>query len=139
MFESRSFLRLVGLAMLLLAAGCSMFRNSRQIGTGINRENYTRLQTGMTEKQVEAIFGVPAGFHCSGLVTMPFGPNDERLHETHLTDHLVKQSVIDRSARAKMWVSDHGWAIVAFDSSGKVIPTKLTFSDPWLLQSDWRR
>jgi hypothetical protein len=137
MFEPRLCCRLfvpVSLTVLVLAAGCTNLSSSHYKGDGINRQNFERLQAGMTEKQVEAVFGVPAGYY-GGFVTHPFGPDDPRFKDDCLSDRLAREGVILPAARARMWVGQHGWAVVAFDRSGNVIPTGLTFSDPRVLNA----
>jgi hypothetical protein len=51
--------------LALLAGGGLVLIQFLTPGRGITRENYERLREGMTQKQVEAILGVPPGVYTS--------------------------------------------------------------------------
>ena len=73
----------------------------------VNRENYEKIQVGMSSREVECIFGAAPGDYSTGPV--------------HL--HSVKQLVLGGivpAGEAKTWCGDDGHFTVWFDDKGVV-------------------
>jgi hypothetical protein len=74
----------------------------------INRETIALVQEGMTEAEVEALFGVPAGNYSGGRGELAF---------------MTGRRLRALSPSCKEWVGDETGARVAFDADGRVVWT----------------
>jgi hypothetical protein len=77
----------------------------------ITKEHYERIAEGMTEKQVEAILGAPAGNYATGPVLSMRPPRVKRWTSPPIT--------------TKTWRGDWGWIEVGFDKEGSVCSKSL--------------
>src|SRR5262245_62049938 len=61
---------LAGAAVLSLIV-CAILLSAHRTGPGVTRENFNRIQVGMTEAEVEEILGGPSGFYTNRPVVVP--------------------------------------------------------------------
>ncbi|MCI0378840.1 MAG: hypothetical protein L0215_14630 [Gemmataceae bacterium] len=103
--KKRRLLRLAATSVLLLGAGYGVLWLTAGPRHRINHESFNRIQEGMTEKDVEAIFGVPAGDYTTGPVM-----------------ELKSDSGFSKVWRVdKPWMSNFSRIYVAFDERGLVV------------------
>ncbi len=118
-----------GLATLLAAGAFVLWPWPNRI----TRENCVRIHAGMTLAEVEAILG-PPGDYTTG-PTDPVGMTAEDWPS---------------GGEAKLWMSNEGWILLAFDQKGNVathgyfapsVPQKLSRLDNllWRAKRQWRR
>jgi hypothetical protein len=117
----------------------------------IDEEHYRLIQPGMTEADVEAIFGVPAGAYdwaVADAVMLGFLSDLEtKIHleaEWHARQRpRQRPSQALGRPRVKTWTSRHGVFGIGFDNHGKIAmtgagaETRVRFDYPW--QRWWRR
>jgi hypothetical protein len=110
MLKRRLTWYVLGLLLVLLAAGFGWIVAGQQVH--VTEEAYGRVQKGMTETEVEAIFGGPAGDHTTGPVTFM-----GRLDELSMPMDLLE---LAEGHSKKTWKSDEGQVHVEFDAGGHV-------------------
>jgi hypothetical protein len=94
---------------------------------GITSANCNRIKEGMTDEQVDAIFGRPEGYYCSPdapvfMYVGSFGVEDmPRWRE---------------GAKVKVWYNDSGIARVLFDRNGLVVG-KAWSDNPSVAKRNW--
>jgi hypothetical protein len=99
---------LCGAAAILLLGALHYLRERPR--HRINLKSYEAIQGGMSEGEVEAIFGVPDGDYSTGPVSI-FCSNG-RPHEDY--------GPPDPEGEVKGWIGNDTYVCVAFDKEGKV-------------------
>jgi hypothetical protein len=118
---------MLGLLLVLLAAGFAWIvlpPGRPQIH--VTAKAFMCVKDGMTEAEVEAIFGGPAGDYSTGRV--------------YFSEELFPM-VLTRSHRVKTWKSDEACVYVEFHPEDYVIWKHLLFPSPphtWLERFRWR-
>ena len=125
----------IWLALLLFGVGLAGLFMWLALPPPICRENAEKVRMGMTEPQVEAMFGGPAGDYTSGRPLVGDAREADVPHWStgslaEYQDHLVQPpgggfiggagGNLAGAAVEKEWKGDWGWVMVWFDEAGKV-------------------
>jgi hypothetical protein len=109
--------------LLLLAGSYVLFRSGP--GHAITRDNFDRIQNGMTQPDIEAIFEAPPGNYASRPVVW-----------------IEYAAAFDDSVSQREWITDEGRYEVFFNQQGKVVGRDYRSVSPpdknWL-QAFWQR
>ena len=100
--RKRLLLLLAAVALGLLAGYLTLWRTGPQ--HRITRESFARIQAGMTEQEVEAILGVPAGYYATARVAF-----------AECYDLRVPAGAVE-----KQWTCDEGTILVFFYPADRV-------------------
>jgi hypothetical protein len=98
----RLLLLLVAVALVLLGSYLTLWRTGPK--HRISRESFARIQAGMTEQEVEAVLGVPAGDYATARVAI-----------AECYDLRVPAAAVQ-----KQWTGDQGTILVFFYPADKV-------------------
>jgi hypothetical protein len=102
----------LAVAVVAVPLGLHTWRQWHAPGRFIDREHSTRIKKGMTQEEVEAIFGGPPGYYTKKKIVAlglhPWNPGRERLER---------------------WTGDEGVAEVTFDEQGAVVSS--AFEKGW--------
>jgi hypothetical protein len=92
----------------------------------INWKNYEKIRKGMTEKDIEKIFGVPFGQYTSGKISclVPTASITLQISTNRIPDSLLSSKGAGLSLSHKAWVSNELGVWVFFDDQGRVFATR---------------
>jgi hypothetical protein len=115
---------LVGVLFVLVAGAglVTVWFRSCFLSNSINLENFAKIQPGMSESDVEAILGGPAGNYSSGNYSSGWVKTKSPLRVWTGWPPPVE----------KAWITDEGCIVVLFDESGKVMSAQ--FWEPIVLE-----
>jgi hypothetical protein len=99
-------------AAMLLAAGTSLCVSVGMLHEPFNKANFEQIEIGMTEKEVEALLGIP--------------PGDYSMFAVDGRPRFVFWTLFcpERNCYAEGWIGDHGSIIVIFDEKEKRVADK---------------
>jgi hypothetical protein len=118
----------------------------------IDDTHFALIQEGMTEAEVEAILGAPAGNYDWAVqdeasrfrmfrVTLAYSSYQHRIAAAERVLKVPASLRVDVSGQKKIWISRHGAFYAALDQQGKVLfkgnPGKTRIDPPW--QRWWRK
>jgi hypothetical protein len=111
--KRRAVVACLGLALVL---GLLYFLFLRQ--PVLREEDFARIQAGMSESEVAALLGFPAGNYETGVVMVPRG--DGWIHPYPIGRYFPGFDA-DEETYPRFWVTDEAWGSVFFEkSTGKV-------------------
>jgi len=113
-------LNLVCLAVMLLAGYATLRLTAPN--HRITRKNLKAIEFGMAEREVEEIFGVPAGDYSAkkgGSVGYEWYVKEKTAVKKG--GNCIPVTFLARDPRAKFWTADETSAWIRFDEAGKVI------------------
>jgi hypothetical protein len=128
----KRLLLILGCVASVLLAGYLTLRLTAPQRHRITKENVEAIQKGMTEEEVDAILGVPAGVYSSGIRT------GYPLFDSIMEDHGVPDGCfytdgdgiifipieLVQKRGGKEWAGDDACVYVRFDETGRVAETK---------------
>jgi hypothetical protein len=95
----------LAVAVVAVPVGLHVWRQRHAPGRFIDREHFARIKKGMTQAEVEAIFGVPPGVYTK---------------KQHFFFDMRSLSMLGPGERVATWTGDQGWVDVVFDEHGAV-------------------
>jgi hypothetical protein len=113
--------RMLGLVLLAAFTALMTFvgwRTFASPGCRINQDNFDQIREGMSQADVEAILGVPPGYH--GTRRAVVSPRRE-LHPAIFTQGGITVTLDAGEVTTKGWVGDDGAILLTFDAAGRVI------------------